>query len=195
MKDKILKRSVWALLTVFFAIVFAIVVVAGQIAQDHAGWVDAFFGVSRYKLVNDGDGISEQDTQYFQSDYAVKDAAGNLVLEERGGFLRQTFHKEAMRANSKDVAERVNEEGAVLLWNKDGALPLQKGASEHLRLQQPAVDTDGRRQRRVGYAERGDDAAAGAGEPRLCGQSKLAGGNGVDRRKLRAGPGRHGAVL
>lgn len=128
MKDKILKRSVWALLTVFFAIVFAIVVVAGQIAQDHAGWVDAFFGVSRYKLVNDGDGISEQDTQYFQSDYAVKDAAGNLVLEERGGFLRQTFHKEAMRANSKDVAERVNEEGAVLLWNKDGALPLQKGA-------------------------------------------------------------------
>lgn len=37
MKDKILKRSVWALLTVFFAIVFAIVVVAGQIAQDHAG--------------------------------------------------------------------------------------------------------------------------------------------------------------
>ena len=128
MKDKILKRSVWALLTVFFAIVFAIVVVGGQIAQDHAGWVDAFFGVSRYKLVNDGDGISEQDTQYFQSDYAVKDAAGNLVLEERGGFLRQTFHKEAMRANSKDVAERVNEEGAVLLWNKDGALPLQKGA-------------------------------------------------------------------
>lgn len=128
MKDKILKRSVWALFTVFFAIIFAIIVVAGQIAQDHAGWVDAFFGVSRYKLVNDGEGISEQDTQYFQSDYAVKDAAGNLVLEERDGFLRQTFHKEAMRANSQDVAERINEEGAVLLWNKGGALPLQKGA-------------------------------------------------------------------
>ena len=36
MKMKLFKRSVWTLLTVFFTILFAIIVVAGQIAATYS---------------------------------------------------------------------------------------------------------------------------------------------------------------
>ena len=125
---KLFKRSVWTLLAVFFAIFFAIVLVAGQIASDYAYWIDTFFDVNRYELVEDGN-AEDKDTQYFKSDFAVKDENGNLVLKETsGGLKKQTYDTEAMRKKSLEVSEAVVEEGNVLLWNNNHALPLAEGS-------------------------------------------------------------------
>lgn len=125
---KLFKRSVWTLLTVFFALIMAIVIVASYVVLPFSFWIDDFFDVTRYVLVDDGDS-ENQDTQYFKSDYAVKDENGNLVLTtNEQGLKKQTFDNIAMREHSEDVAERVVEEGSVLLWNKNNALPLEKGA-------------------------------------------------------------------
>ncbi len=106
---KIFKRSVWALLTVFFTFLFVIVLVLGQIAAQYAPWIDTFFNASRVDRVETGDG--EEDAEYFKTKYPLTEEA-----------------KVDMRAETKDVTERVNEEGSVLLWNKGGALPLSSGA-------------------------------------------------------------------
>lgn len=125
---KLFKRSVWTLLTIFFAFILIIAVVAGAVAQQYASWIDTFFGVNRYELVsNDSDGDPEE-TQYYVSDYAQKGEDGKLVLtKDEQGVYHQTYDNEAMRAHSIDVAERVGEEGSVLLWNINNALPLSQG--------------------------------------------------------------------
>lgn len=129
MKTKLFKRSAWTLLTVFFVLVLSIVVVADQLSAPYSFWIDDFFNVNRYILVDDGEASENQDTQYFKSDYAVKDENGDLVLTtNENGVKKQTFDNAAMRKNSLDVAERVVEEGTVLLWNKNNALPLEKEA-------------------------------------------------------------------
>ena len=92
---KLFKRSVWTLLTVFFTILFAIIVVAGQIAATYSMWVDKYFKVERYKLVAAENG-NDQDTQYYVSDYAIRDANGNLVLKDYSGVKKQTYDKETL---------------------------------------------------------------------------------------------------
>lgn len=124
---KLFKRSVWTLLTVFFALLFAIIVVAGQIASTYLMWVDKYFNAERYKLVA-GESLDDEEYQYYLSDYAVRDEDGKLVFLDVEGVKRQTFDKQALFDNSMDVCERVDEEGSVLLWNKNNALPLAQGA-------------------------------------------------------------------
>ncbi len=124
--NKVFKRSVWTLLTVFFALFFAIMLTASAIAAQYTSWIDSFFGVSRYRLVETGN-VDEVDSQYFKSDFAVKDESGNLVLNGESGVKKQTYDLDAMRKNSLQVAERVGEEGSVLMWNHDNALPLKEG--------------------------------------------------------------------
>lgn len=124
---KIFKRSVWTLLTIFFALILIIAVVAGLIARQYSSWIDTYFGVTRYQLV-DTENAEKRDTQYYKSDYAVKDENGNLVLtKDENGIAHQTFDQDAMRAHSIEIAEKVGEEGSVLLWNKNNALPLASG--------------------------------------------------------------------
>lgn len=109
-------------------LLFTIVIVVQQIAKPFESWVDSFFDVTRYRLVADEDADNNIDTQYYKSDYAIKDENGNLVLKEDGnGVKLQTFDNKAMREHSLDVAERVGEEGSVLLWNNNSALPLKEG--------------------------------------------------------------------
>lgn len=105
-KSKIFKRSVWALISGFFAISFVILLVAQQVVIPYENWIDRYFGVSRTILVND-EGAEETDTEYYKSKYAIDDEGSRQA-----------------RDWALDVAERVNEEGSVLLWNKSNALPL-----------------------------------------------------------------------
>lgn len=101
--NKVFKRSVWTLLTVFFALFFAIMLTASAIAAQYTSWIDSFFGVSRYRLVETGN-VDEVDSQYFKSDFAVKDESGNLVLNGESGVKKQTYDLDAMRKNSLQVA-------------------------------------------------------------------------------------------
>lgn len=112
---KLFKRSVWTLLTVFFTFLLAISLVVQQIAASYTSWIDDYFGAVRYRLVEDS-GASGADAQYFVSPFSTRDETGAPVPDDQ-----------AMRAHALDVAERVAEEGAVLLWNRNGALPLAAG--------------------------------------------------------------------
>ena len=128
MTKKIFKRSVWTLLAVFLTLFFAIVMVADGISRDYESWIDNYFDVTRYKLVENDEQVSDDELQYYKSDYAKRDENGNLVLVENASNIKQqTYDSEAMRKHSMDVAERVGEEGSVLMWNENGALPLSEG--------------------------------------------------------------------
>ena len=114
MKSKIFKRSVWAIVTLFFAILMGIFIVLQDAVVPYERWIDNFFGVRRTFLVND-EGEEEKDTQYYKSKYPI-DLEG---------------HKK-MQAEALEVTERVNEEGMVLLWNKDDALPLDAAREQNV---------------------------------------------------------------
>ncbi len=123
---KIFKRSVWVMLTIFFALLFAISVVGQMITSNYVGWINKYFGTSSFvTVVEETD--SNADTEYYKSDAVLRDADGNpIVTTDADGRRHQIYDNAAMRNNSMEVAERVVEEGSVLLWNKNNALPLQK---------------------------------------------------------------------
>lgn len=108
MMKKIFKRSIWCLLTVFFAICFVIVIVGGNIAKKNDSFVNGFFNVQDYIMeeTDEGEPFNE-----YKSDYVNEDGS---------------FNDKAMRDNSLKVALQTATEGTVLLENNNEALPLAK---------------------------------------------------------------------
>ena len=108
---KIFKRSVWLLLTNFFALWFIIATVGKGLANNYSSTINAMLDIYPYETINN----SNSNPIYFNSDY----------LKEDG-----TYDDEAMREASLEVAEETSSEGIVLLWNKEvngeKALPLKE---------------------------------------------------------------------
>ncbi len=131
---KILKRSVWTLVSIFFTVLFVVFLVAEPIAThpERAGWINKYLGINPYETVIDKNDAG--DTEYFKSDFVLKDENGvPLTVTDEDGYEHQVYDDVAMRANSMDVATRVATEGSVLMWNNDvaantPALPLNSGA-------------------------------------------------------------------
>lgn len=114
------------MLTIFFSLLFAIAVVGQMITASYVGWINQFFGTSSYKTVVE-EVDPNADTEYYKSSAVLKDADGNpIVTTDADGTRHQIYDNLAMRSNSMEVSERVIEEGSVLLWNNDHALPLNK---------------------------------------------------------------------
>ena len=78
MKSKIFKRSVWAIVTLFFAILMGIFIVLQDAVVPYERWIDNFFGVRRTFLVNDDDGTGLQTTHRTVDDH------GAISLTELG---------------------------------------------------------------------------------------------------------------
>lgn len=110
---KVMKRSVWLLLTNFFSIWFVIATVGGGLANNYSSTINAMLGINPYEQVNTGN----SNPIYFPSDYLK---------------INGTYDDEAMRNASMDVAERAASEGIVLLWNNEvegeKALPLKENS-------------------------------------------------------------------
>ena len=90
---------------VIFVLMYGIVTVGAEIAYANAGVISNFLGQDGFNMVKDETvGADEQlDTEYFKSDFSsVKD----------------------LKANGEALTQKVMEEGAVLLKNDNGALPL-----------------------------------------------------------------------
>ncbi|MCX4314815.1 MAG: hypothetical protein OSJ83_13310, partial [Clostridia bacterium] len=129
-------RSMWTLLAVFFMLILAIFIIVTPIAKQYEMFVDQFFNVTRTVPV-EADTDNPNDFQYYTSEFATKDENGNYILETKSGVNTQVLDQERMRARSREIAEQVNAEGSVLLWNNalsvdaQGndvcALPLSKG--------------------------------------------------------------------
>ena len=118
--EKICKRSVWVLLTVFFTIWLLVFVIGMSVAMKNSGWINDYLDIFPWETVRD-DNDDLTQARYYPSDYETMDSEGNV-----------TYNHKAMRANSMAVATEAATEGSVLLWNEDvdgkSALPLSEGA-------------------------------------------------------------------
>lgn len=124
---KIFERSVWSLITAFFAILMIISFVGSAIAMNYEAQINSALGINVFRRVANEDDESIF-TDYYKSDYFVRDAEGNVVYTVNEDNERvPKYDDAAMRANSMDVARKTADESSVLLWN-DGALPLAQGA-------------------------------------------------------------------
>ena len=95
----------WSVLTALFAILTVVCIVGTNFALSASQAINIFLDIETYKIVDNGDG-EDEDTEYFKSEYSSQ---------------------EELEAAGADVAERVHEEGSVLLKN-NGVLPLSADA-------------------------------------------------------------------
>lgn len=118
--EKICKRSVWVLLTIFFAVWFAVFTIATPIAMKNDTWINGYFDINPWEVVKD-ENADPTEARYYKSDYETMNADGTV-----------TYNHKAMRDHSMDVATQVATEGSVLLWNNEvggaPALPLAGGS-------------------------------------------------------------------
>ena len=96
--------KLWSVLTVLFAILTIASVIGTNVALSASQAINIFLKTETYKIVDKGG--SDEDTEYFKSEYDSQ---------------------EELEAAGADVAERVHEEGSVLLKN-NGVLPLDSSA-------------------------------------------------------------------
>ena len=94
----------WSIFTAIFAILTVASIIGTNVALGASQAINIFLKTETYKIVDNGSG--DEDTEYFKSEYSSEEE-----LKEAGA----------------DVAERLHEEGSVLLKN-NGLLPLTAGA-------------------------------------------------------------------
>ena len=121
---KAFNKSVWTMLSVFFAVLTVIMFVGGAVGNTYETVINSKLGLETTKRVDVDDGGEKYHA--YKSDYEI--------LNEKGEVIG--FDDEKMRANSLAVAREVAGEGSVLLWNKEvsdsgvsaPALPLKNGS-------------------------------------------------------------------
>lgn len=119
--NKIFKRSIWTIAALFFVIMMTIGIIAESAVKPYVYWIDDFLGVRRTFLVEkeqEGETPAEpEDTNY----YPIKEKYADGL----DGWYK--LYKDAYAIN-----QQVNEEGTVLLWNKDDALPLNTSTEKNV---------------------------------------------------------------
>ena len=105
---KIFKKSVWVMLSIFFALLFVVAVVGSSVMNDNQAAINGVLGITTSEIVDLGDdGV---DKEYYKSDFVKGDGS---------------YDDEAMRTNSEQIALQTAVEGSVLLWNENNTLPLK----------------------------------------------------------------------
>ena len=98
----------WSVFTALMAVLLAVSLVAGQIANNFATTINIYLGTSTYKVIS---GDSNEDTEYFKSAFASEQELVDFEYE---------------------LCAAVEAEGAALLMNNNNALPLAPGAKVSL---------------------------------------------------------------
>ena len=127
-----LKRSFWAMLTVYLALWLVLSMVAGIILEDYKNVINSSLGLTGYRtetITTEG-----EDLEYFKSKYVQKDADGNILYTtDENGYTHQVYDDVALRNAALDKAYQVQREGTTILWNNaDNGLPLYEGAKVSL---------------------------------------------------------------
>ena len=102
-------RKLWKVLTIVFACLLALCIVADVVTNYFFTSVNAFLLADTYKIVDDGEG---GDTTYFPDEWEGYD--------------------DWFAAYEEDLCARTEAEGAVLLKNENAALPLGEGVKVSL---------------------------------------------------------------
>ena len=112
-------RSLWVMLTIFFALLLVFLAIGTSIAKENSAPINKALKVKDTIRVQVGD-VSEEDMEYFKSDYVKYDENGEIMyVTEEDGYRHQVFDHEAMRDASEAVGEQTAVEGSVLLWNDE----------------------------------------------------------------------------
>ncbi len=123
---KIFKKSVWALLTAYLAIWLCIAVFGGIVMNGYKNTINETLGLTGYRSETVDTGVY-QDTEYFKSDYVKKNADGTVAtVTDKNGYTHQIYDDESLWAAELEATNRVQREGATILWNR-GGLPLATG--------------------------------------------------------------------
>lgn len=128
----VFKRSFWALLTLYVALLLVIVTVAGNILNDYSKVINNALGLKGYRMqtvVTEG-----EDLEYFKSAYVQYDEDGNVMYTiDENGYLHQVYDDVALRNAAIEKAMQVQREGTVVLWNSESnGLPLGTGSAVSL---------------------------------------------------------------
>ena len=123
-----LKRSFWAMLTVYLALWLVIAMVAGVILEDYKNVINGSLGLTGYRTETIDTGV-EEDLEYFKSKYVQYDADGNILyVTDENGYTHQVYDDVALRQAAIEKAYQVQREGSTILWNNaDNGLPLAQG--------------------------------------------------------------------
>lgn len=101
----------WTVFTVLCTVLLIASIVGNMIAAQYASVINIRFQTETTKLVTDKNDTT--DTEYFKSDYTSS---------------------EELKKEDRLIAERLTEEGAVLLKNENNVLPLVTGENEKLKV-------------------------------------------------------------
>ncbi len=121
----IFKRSFWSLASFFWLVQMVVFIVGTSYALGYAGWINNTLGTEAYATVDDSDD-STPDVMYYKSDYIqyrwhYDDSAGKYVFQTNKDSA-------GARQHAVDVSKQVDNDGSVLLWNDNDALPLKSGS-------------------------------------------------------------------
>ena len=109
----------------FFAILFVILLAGTAYAQSQKGWINSFLDIDTFVKVDDS-ANETADVMYYKPDFMQWRWHYNEETEKYE--LQTRWNADGMYSYIKSVSAEVNTEGAVLLKNENGALPLQPNA-------------------------------------------------------------------
>ena len=123
-----LKRSFWAMLTVYVALWLVVSLVAGVILEDFKNVINSSLGLTGYRTETIDTGV-EEDLEYFKSKYVQYNEDGTIkYVTEENGYTHQVYDDVALREAAIAKAYQVQREGSTILWNNaDNGLPLAEG--------------------------------------------------------------------
>lgn len=105
-----MKKNVWTGLTSIMAFLLVFSIMGSQLAMLYDGTLNNFLGISTVEIIEPESADGAEDTTYYKSDY------GEFNEENLKNLVEDSF--------DQTITEMI--EGAVLLTNKNNALPLDK---------------------------------------------------------------------
>lgn len=107
-------KLIWKILCGLFAVLFAVLIIAEPIMMNYKRIIDMYLGHERYITVVDEGAEGEEVEPIFKHDFYGQDKKEASASQQ---------------AAAEAICESIVANGAVLLMNKDGALPLAEGSS------------------------------------------------------------------
>lgn len=123
--NKIVSRSFWGLLTMFFAILLAILFIGDNIARGYAGWINSYLDIETFVRVDDSENETP-DVLYYKSDFMQY--RWHYNEETQKYEFQQRWNKDGLYNYLKNVSSQIDAEGSVLLKNENEALPIKSGS-------------------------------------------------------------------